>query len=65
MSLPEIRLIGVLICAIIAAAMIVYMKKSRMGQAIRATAQDPRAAKVMGMEDYVPSFLKHKEEEED
>jgi branched-chain amino acid transport system permease protein len=48
-SLPEIRLIGVVICAIIAAAMIIYMKKSRMGQAIRATAQDPRAAKVMGI----------------
>jgi branched-chain amino acid transport system permease protein len=26
------------------------MKKSRMGQAIRATAQDPRAARVMGID---------------
>jgi branched-chain amino acid transport system permease protein len=30
--------------------MVLFMKKSRMGQAIRATAQDARAARVLGVD---------------
>ena len=33
----------------LAIAVVLFMKRSRMGQAIRATAQDARAAKVMGI----------------
>jgi len=39
----------VLAC-ILAAGVILFMKRSRMGQAIRATAQNPRAARVMGID---------------
>jgi branched-chain amino acid transport system permease protein len=35
--------------AVLAVAVVIFMKKSRMGQAIRATAQDERAARVLGI----------------
>src|SRR6187431_1717414 len=41
------RFIGFLFAAILAIAVVVFMKSSRMGQAIRATAQDARAARVL------------------
>jgi branched-chain amino acid transport system permease protein len=49
-TVPIAKLIGVLMAASLAAAVIVFMKSSRMGQAIRATAQDARAARVMGID---------------
>jgi branched-chain amino acid transport system permease protein len=49
-TVPIAKLIGVLMAATLAAAVIVFMKSSRMGQAIRATAQDARAARVMGID---------------
>ncbi len=49
-DVPIAKLIGVLMAATLAAAVIVFMKSSRMGQAIRATAQDARAARVMGID---------------
>jgi len=49
-TIPIAKLIGVLMAAALAAAVIVFMKSSRMGQAIRATAQDARAARVMGID---------------
>jgi branched-chain amino acid transport system permease protein len=49
-TVPIAKLIGVLMAAALAAAVIVFMKSSRMGQAIRATAQDARAARVMGID---------------
>ena len=39
----------VLACAM-AVGVTIFMRKSRMGQAIRATAQNPRAARVMGID---------------
>ena len=39
----------VLAC-VLAVSVILFMKRSRMGQAIRATAQNPRAARVMGID---------------
>ncbi len=39
----------VLAC-VLAAGVVLFMKRSRMGQAIRATAQNPRAARVMGID---------------
>ena len=49
-QVPIAKLIGVLLAACLAAGVIYFMKTSRMGQAIRATAQNPRAARVMGID---------------
>src|SRR5215510_7734861 len=44
------RLLGFVMAALLAIAVILFMKNSRMGQAIRATAQDARAARVLGID---------------
>jgi branched-chain amino acid transport system permease protein len=49
-DLPIAKLIGVGMAMALAAGVIVFMKSSRMGQAIRATAQDARAARVLGID---------------
>ena len=49
-TVAEIRLVSLLLCSALAAALILFMRRSRMGQAIRATAQDPRAARVLGVD---------------
>ena len=49
-DVPIAKLIGVLMASALAAGVIIFMKSSRMGQAIRATAQDARAARVMGID---------------
>ncbi len=49
-DVPIAKLIGVLMAAALAVSVIIFMKSSRMGQAIRATAQDARAARVMGID---------------
>ncbi len=49
-DLPIAKIIGVVMAATLAAAVIIFMKSSRMGQAIRATAQDARAARVLGID---------------
>lgn len=49
-DIPIAKLIGVCMAAVLAVGVIVFMKRSRMGQAIRATAQDARAARVMGID---------------
>jgi branched-chain amino acid transport system permease protein len=49
-TVADIKLISFILAACLAAAIIIFMKRSRMGQAIRATAQDARAAKVMGID---------------
>lgn len=48
-DIPIAKLIGVCMAAALAAGVVTFMKYSRMGQAIRATAQDPRAARVLGI----------------
>ncbi|MXY41203.1 MAG: branched-chain amino acid ABC transporter permease [Rhodospirillaceae bacterium] len=45
-----IKLTAFLMCGALALAVVIFMKRSRMGQAIRATAQDARAARVMGID---------------
>ena len=37
------------VACLLALVLVLFMKRSRMGQAIRATAQNPRAARVMGI----------------
>ncbi len=49
-DLPAAKVIGVVMASALAIAVIIFMKSSRMGQAIRATAQDARAARVMGID---------------
>ena len=49
-DIPIAKLIGVLMAIVLAGGVVVFMKTSRMGQAIRATAQNPRAARVMGID---------------
>jgi branched-chain amino acid transport system permease protein len=49
-DVPIAKLIGVIMAALLAAGVILFMKNSRMGQAIRATAQDARAARVLGID---------------
>ena len=49
-DLPIAKLIGVGMAAVIATGVVLFMKNSRMGQAIRATSQDARAARVLGID---------------
>lgn len=49
-TVANIKFISLCLAAALAALVVTFMKFSRMGQAIRATAQDPRAAKVMGID---------------
>ncbi len=49
-TVADIKLVSFGLCIVVAGLVIVFMKKSRMGQAIRATAQNARAAKVMGID---------------
>jgi branched-chain amino acid transport system permease protein len=44
------RVLGFVLAVLLAVCVILFMKKSRMGQAIRATAQDQRAARVLGID---------------
>ena len=46
---PQIRALSLVACAVVAAAVVVAMRRSRMGRAIRATAQNARAARVLGV----------------
>lgn len=49
-TIASTRIVGFAFAIILAVAVILFMKKSRMGQAIRATAQDARAARVLGID---------------
>ena len=49
-SIPYSRVLSLILAAIITICVVIFMKRSRMGQAIRATAQDPRAARVLGID---------------
>ena len=49
-TVADIKLIAFVLTVVLAAIVVTFMKYSRMGQAIRATAQDARAAKVMGID---------------
>jgi branched-chain amino acid transport system permease protein len=49
-TVPSTRVLGFGLAVVLALSVIVFMKNSRMGQAIRATAQDARAARVLGID---------------
>lgn len=46
---PHIRAVAFVVAFVVAAAVIVFMKISKIGRAIRATAQNARAAKILGI----------------
>jgi len=48
-DITQIRLVALGLCVLLAVGMVLFMRRSRIGQAIRATAQDPRAARVLGV----------------
>ena len=49
-TLPNAKIFSALVSVICAVALVLYMKKSRLGRAIRATSQNPRAAKILGVD---------------
>jgi len=48
-SIAEIKFVALMVAVVLSACVVIFMKRSRMGQAIRATAQDARAARVLGI----------------
>jgi branched-chain amino acid transport system permease protein len=48
--IPQIRIVALLVCILIAVLVVLFMKYSNMGKAIRATAQNSRAAKILGID---------------
>jgi len=49
-SISQVKVVAFLITLVIAGIIVVFMRRSRLGQAIRATAQDARAARVLGVD---------------
>ena len=48
-TLPNSKIFAAIISIIFAIGLVIYMKKSKLGRAIRATAQNARAAKILGV----------------
>jgi len=48
-TVSQIKVLAFVLTIIIAAALVVFMRRSRLGQAIRATAQNARAARILGI----------------
>jgi branched-chain amino acid transport system permease protein len=49
-TLPNSKIFSALVSVIFAIGLVFYMKKSKLGRAIRATAQNARAAKILGVD---------------
>ena len=49
-SIAKIKVAGALVTLAIAALLVAFMRRSRLGQAIRATAQNARAARILGVD---------------
>ena len=48
-TVSDTKFVALMLAGALAAAVVIFMKRSRMGQSIRATAQDARAARVLGI----------------
>jgi branched-chain amino acid transport system permease protein len=48
-TIPEIKLAGFVAAVAVGVALVVFLRRTRLGQAIRATAQNARAARVLGI----------------
>ena len=56
-SISQTKVLGFVLAGVIAVVLTIFMRSSRMGQAIRATAQNPRAARILGIDtDQVYAF---------
>ena len=49
-TLPNSKIFSAIVSIIFAIGLVLYMKKSKLGRAIRATAQNARAAKILGVD---------------
>ena len=49
-TIPNAKIFSGIVCIISAIILVIYMKKSKLGRAIRATAQNARAAKILGVD---------------
>jgi branched-chain amino acid transport system permease protein len=49
-TLPNSKIFSAIVSIIFAIGLVIYMKKSKLGRAIRATAQNARAAKILGVD---------------
>ncbi len=49
-TVPQIKVVAFVIALVIGGVLLWFLKRSRIGQAIRATAQNARAARVMGID---------------
>lgn len=49
-TLPAIRIVGFATAIVVGAALVVFLRSTRMGRAIRATSQNARAARVLGVD---------------
>lgn len=49
-TVSQIKVVAFLMVLVLGACLVIFLKRSRLGQAIRATAQNARAARVMGVD---------------
>ena len=49
-TLPKAKIFSAFVSVCFAIALVIYMKRSKLGRAIRATAQNSRAAKILGVD---------------
>ena len=49
-TLPNAKIFSAVVSLIFAIGLVIYMRKSKLGRAIRATAQNARAAKILGVD---------------
>ena len=49
-TVAQVKVLAFVIAAAAAVVLVIFLKRSRLGQAIRATAQNPQAARVLGID---------------
>lgn len=49
-SIPRIKLVAFVVALVLGIVMILFMRRSRIGRAIRATSQNARAARILGID---------------
>ena len=49
-TLPNSKIFSAVVSIVFAIGLVIYMKRSKLGRAIRATAQNARAAKILGVD---------------